>query len=325
MEMDNGTYYMKPMNCPMHCLIYRSRQRSLPRAPAAPVRARQRVPLRTSRHAARSAPHPWVHPGRQPHLLHAGAVPGRGRVTARLRDQRAAGLRVRGLHLQPVDEGPREVRRLRRDLGTRHRRSPLALERYGLEYKIKEGRRRLLRSEDRHRRPGRDRTVVAAVHDPGRLQQTRSASSWSTWRGQLAQASDHVAPRLFGSVERFFGVLLEHYAGAFPTGSPPSRCVSSPWPRRTRSTPARSSPPGGRRPACRRCRGIGPVGQAHPGREDGEDDPYLVVGDDDVAAGTLGVNPRGGEVERGVPVDTFLDRVRDEITASEATAGLSAS
>ena len=28
MEMDNGTYYMKPMNCPMHCLIYRSRPRS---------------------------------------------------------------------------------------------------------------------------------------------------------------------------------------------------------------------------------------------------------------------------------------------------------
>ena len=23
MEMDNGTYYMKPMNCPMHCLIFR--------------------------------------------------------------------------------------------------------------------------------------------------------------------------------------------------------------------------------------------------------------------------------------------------------------
>ncbi|HKA04897.1 MAG TPA: threonine--tRNA ligase, partial [Acidimicrobiales bacterium] len=28
MELDNGVYYPKPMNCPMHCLIYRSRQRS---------------------------------------------------------------------------------------------------------------------------------------------------------------------------------------------------------------------------------------------------------------------------------------------------------
>ena len=49
--------------------------------------------------------------------------------------------------------------------------------------------------------------------------------------------------------------------------------------------------------------------------------PYvLVVGDDDVAAGTLGVNPRGGEVERGVPVDAFVQRLRDEIAAQLAVA-----
>ncbi|MEJ7723047.1 MAG: threonine--tRNA ligase, partial [Ilumatobacteraceae bacterium] len=28
MEMDNGSYYMKPMNCPMHCLVFKGRQRS---------------------------------------------------------------------------------------------------------------------------------------------------------------------------------------------------------------------------------------------------------------------------------------------------------
>ena len=44
--------------------------------------------------------------------------------------------------------------------------------------------------------------------------------------------------------------------------------------------------------------------------------PYvLVVGDDDVEAGTVGVNPRGGEVERGVPVGSFVDRLRDEVEA----------
>jgi threonyl-tRNA synthetase len=44
--------------------------------------------------------------------------------------------------------------------------------------------------------------------------------------------------------------------------------------------------------------------------------PYvLVVGDDDVAAGTVGVNPRGGEVERGVPVDDFVDRLAAEVSA----------
>jgi threonyl-tRNA synthetase len=42
--------------------------------------------------------------------------------------------------------------------------------------------------------------------------------------------------------------------------------------------------------------------------------PYvLVVGDEDVAAGTVGVNPRGGEVERGVPLDAFRERLRRDV------------
>jgi len=42
--------------------------------------------------------------------------------------------------------------------------------------------------------------------------------------------------------------------------------------------------------------------------------PYvLVVGDDDIAANTVGVNPRGGDVERDVPLDTFIDRLRLEV------------
>jgi threonyl-tRNA synthetase len=49
--------------------------------------------------------------------------------------------------------------------------------------------------------------------------------------------------------------------------------------------------------------------------------PYvLVVGDDDVAAGTLGVNPRGGDVERGVPVADFIDRARAEVDAQLAVS-----
>ena len=31
--------------------------------------------------------------------------------------------------------------------------------------------------------------------------------------------------------------------------------------------------------------------------------------------GTVGDNPRGGKVERGVPVDTFVERLRDEVAA----------
>jgi threonyl-tRNA synthetase len=48
--------------------------------------------------------------------------------------------------------------------------------------------------------------------------------------------------------------------------------------------------------------------------------PYvLVVGDDDVPAGTVGVNARGSErPERGVAVAKFLDRLRAEVTAVDA-------
>ncbi|MDQ4096320.1 MAG: His/Gly/Thr/Pro-type tRNA ligase C-terminal domain-containing protein, partial [Actinomycetota bacterium] len=42
--------------------------------------------------------------------------------------------------------------------------------------------------------------------------------------------------------------------------------------------------------------------------------PYvLVVGDDDVGAGTVGVNPRATDVERGVPVEAFIQRVVAEV------------
>jgi len=40
------------------------------------------------------------------------------------------------------------------------------------------------------------------------------------------------------------------------------------------------------------------------------------VGDDDVAAGTVGVNPRGGEVERGVSVDDFIQRLASDVAAA---------
>ena len=49
--------------------------------------------------------------------------------------------------------------------------------------------------------------------------------------------------------------------------------------------------------------------------------PYvLVVGDDDVAGGTVGVNPRGGQVERDVPVDEFVRRLASEVAAATDAA-----
>ena len=108
---------------------------------------------------------------------------------------------------------------------------------------------------------------------------------------------------LFGSIERFFGVLLEHYAGALPTWLAPVQVRVLPVPtaheeyaeqvvRRVRAAGGRVDVVGAADPLGKRIRSAKL-----------EKIPYvLVVGDDDVAAGTVGVNPRGGDVERGVDV-----------------------
>jgi len=39
----------------------------------------------------------------------------------------------------------------------------------------------------------------------------------------------------------------------------------------------------------------------------------LVVGDDDVQANSVGVNPRGGEVQRNVSFTDFVERLRADV------------
>jgi threonyl-tRNA synthetase len=119
---------------------------------------------------------------------------------------------------------------------------------------------------------------------------------------------------LFGSVERFFGVLIEHYAGAFPTWLAPVQARVLPVAAeheayatevadRLRAERYRVDVVAADEPLGKRIR-TGKV----------EKLPYiLVVGDDDVAHKTVGVNPRGGEVERDVGLDDFLSRIDAEV------------
>ena len=73
------------------------------------------------------------------------------------------------------------------------------------------------------------RPAVAALDGAVRLQSAASASSWNT---SPKMASAHqplmVHRALFGSVERFFGVLIEHYAGAFPVWLAPVQAAIIP-------------------------------------------------------------------------------------------------
>jgi threonyl-tRNA synthetase len=125
---------------------------------------------------------------------------------------------------------------------------------------------------------------------------------------------------LFGSVERFFGVLLEHYAGALPTWLAPVQVRLLPVATAHEAYAAQAK-------AALHAAGFR-VDVIHADDQLGkrirnaklEKIPYvLVVGDDDVAGGTVGVNPRGGEVERNVPLDQFIARVVAEIAENTTT------
>jgi threonyl-tRNA synthetase len=121
---------------------------------------------------------------------------------------------------------------------------------------------------------------------------------------------------LFGSIERFFAILVEHYAGAFPVWLAPLQ---------VRVLPVRDDHDAYAARLADRLRAEGyradlveasePLG-GRIRRAKLEKIPYvLVVGDDDVEHGTVGVNPRGGDVERGVRADDFIDRLAADVLA----------
>ena len=119
---------------------------------------------------------------------------------------------------------------------------------------------------------------------------------------------------LFGSVERFFGVLLEHYAGALPTWLAPVQ---------VRVLPVADAHADYASEVLSSLKAVGLRADIVWADESlgnrirkakGEKLPYvLVVGDDDVANGTVGVNARGNDVERDVAVAAFTERVTAEV------------
>ena len=224
-------------------------------------------------------------------------------LAARLRAVGAARVRLRRVHVQPVDQGPEEVRRPDEIWERATEALRAALERAGPGVQGEGGRRRLLRPEDRHRRARR--------HRPHRGSCPRSSSTSTTPSASSSSTSAPTTPATGRSW--CTGPCSARSSGSSAccssTSPAPSRrgwrrcrCGCCRWRRPTRPTPRRS-PTGSRR---RRLR----VDVVEAADQLGkriraaklEKLPYvLVVGDDDVADGTVGVNPRGGEVERGVP------------------------
>ncbi|MFZ9428008.1 MAG: threonine--tRNA ligase, partial [Ilumatobacteraceae bacterium] len=189
-----------------------------------------------------------------------------------------------------------------------------ALERHGLDYSVKEGDAAFYGPKiDIHVRDAIGRTwqlstIQCDFNLPERFDLEYVASDGSRKRPIMLHRA------LFGSIERFFGVLVEHYAGAFPTWLAPLQ---------VRVLPVAES----HQDYAERVRGDLAASGIRVDVVEASDQlgkriraakldkiPYvLVVGDDDVASGTVGVNARGADVERGVSVADFIGRIEREI------------
>jgi threonyl-tRNA synthetase len=125
---------------------------------------------------------------------------------------------------------------------------------------------------------------------------------------------------LFGSIERFFGVLTEHYAGAFPAWLAPEQ---------VRVLPVAAAHNDYADSVVKKLKSAGfrvdidyadePLGKRIRNGKTTKVPYVLVVGDTDVEAGTVGVNPRGGDVDRDVPLEAFIAQLRAEVSEGETS------
>ena len=314
MEMDNGSYYPKPMNCPMHCLIFRSRQRSY-----------RELPLRL------------FELGTVYRYERAGTLHGLMRIRGFTQDDshiycteqelqdeiaslldfvmsvlRAFGFTEFTANLSTKDPekhvGSDEIWE-KSTIALKN-----ALEMYGLAYSVKEGDAAFygpkidIDVKDAIGRSWQLSTIQCDFNLPERFDLEYVSDDGSRKRPIMLHRA------LFGSIERFFGVLLEHYAGAFPAWLAPVQ---------VRILPVRDDHDAHARllVASLRARGFRadmveadePLG-GRIRKAKLEKLPYvLVIGDDDVAHSTVGVNPRGGEVERNVSFETFVEHLAADV------------
>jgi threonyl-tRNA synthetase len=321
MELDGGhEYYLKPMNCPFHILVYRSRQRSY-----------RELPMR---------------------LFEFGAV-----YRYELSGVIHGLTRVRGLTMDDshifctADQVPDELRFLlffvldllrefglsdfHLELSTRPEDKAFgtdaewAVATEALRVAAQSAELELVMDEGGGAFYGpkisvQARDAIGRTHQMSTIQldfqlpQRFGLEYVGADNGRHRPVMIHRA--LFGSVERFMAILLEHYAGALPTWLMPEQVrvlpVKADIEPYAETVVARLVAAGLRASVEAADSGVG----ARVARAKVQKIPYiLVVGDSDVAATTVGVNRRGSnDPERDVPLDRFVEDVAAEVAARGA-------
>ena len=323
MELDGASYYPKPMNCPFHVAVYQSGQRSYRDLPQRffELGAVYRYELSGAVHGllrsrgfTQDDSHIFCTPDQIPEEL------------ASLLDFTLSVLRAFGfddfqakLSTRPTEKsvGDDSLWNMATD-GLRN-----ALESAGLSYAVEEGGGAFYGPKidvditDAIGRPWQLSTIQLDFNLPERFELEYVGADGGRHRPVMIHRA------LMGSIERFFGVLLEHYAGAFPLWLAPEQ--------------VRVLPVADEHQAYAEVVRDRLVAAGHRVTVDPADEPLgkrvragkvdkvphvLVVGDDDAANGTVGDNARGADgPERDLGIDSFLGRLADAEASGALVAG----
>ena len=312
MEIDEVKYQLKPMNCPFHIAIYNSRKRSY-----------RELPLR------------WCELGTVYRYEMTGTLHGLMRVRGftqddahifcrpdqldaeinEILDMTLYVLRVFGFDRYDIYLSTRPEKSVGSDehweLATGALRN--ALEQQGLDYEIDPGEGVFygpkidIKIRDSLDRSWQCSTIQVDFNLPERFNVT------FTGKDSQPHAPIMVHRALLGSLERFFGVLIEHYAGAFPTWLAPVQATvvtvadrHNEW---AKEVVARLKAAGVRAEADLRNEKLGKkIREAQLQKI-----PYmLVVGDQEVEDRTVNPRTRKGLQLDAMSVDDFISMAREE-------------
>ena len=311
MELDGATYYPKPMNCPFHVAIYQSGQRSYRDLPSRLFELgtvyRYELSgvihgLMRSRGFTQDDSHIFCTPEQVPDELAS-------LLEFTLSVLRAFGFEEFQAKLSTRPEGKAVGEDALWEMATDGLRS--ALEAAGLDYVVDEG-------GGAFYGPKIDVDVTDAIGRPWQLSTIQLDFNLPERFGLEYVGADGgrhqpvmIHRALMGSIERFFGVLLEHYAGAFPLWLAPEQVrvlpVAEEHQAYAESVVDRLSAEGFR---AKLAPAEEPLGKRVRAGKVAKVPHVVVVGDDDLANGTVGDNARGAEApERDLPLDEFVGRL----------------
>ncbi|MFD6565909.1 threonine--tRNA ligase [Micromonospora profundi] len=325
MQLEGADYYLKAMNCPMHNLIFRSRGRSY-----------RELPLRMFEF------------GTVYRYEKSGVVHGLTRVRGLTQDdshiyctrEQMAGelstllsfvldlLRDYGLddfylELSTRDDSPKFIG-ADEDWAEATEALRTAAETSGLELVPDPGGAAFygpkisVQARDAIGRTWQMSTIQVDFNQPERFGLEYQAADGTRQRPVMIHRA------LFGSIERFFGVLTEHYAGAFPAWLAPVQVIGIPI-REDHTDYLHGFV------AALRAEGIRAQVDAGDDRmqkkirtAQQQKIPFMVIaGDDDVAAGTVSFRYRDGSQRNGVPIAEAVTHVLD-VVSSRTNIGPSA-